>query len=125
MVGRYEDDKLKTQERKKLEVLFAALDVLIDNTNESMPLRQALSLLSVAIREQQEGSADLRDVGHDTGANSAVASRDLLGLGKRGRTGKPGLGLIAAEEDYTDLRRKPYKLTPHGHTVMRKLLETL
>ncbi len=120
-----EDDKMKTQERRKLQILFNVMDVLIDNTSESMPLRQALSLLSVAIRESQEGSADLRDVGRDTGANSAVVSRDLLGLGKRSRTGKPGLGLISAEEDYTDLRRKPYKLTPHGKTVMRKLLEVL
>ncbi len=116
---------MNTHERRKLEKLFTAIDTLIDGTAEGMPLRQSLALLSVAIRETQEGSADMRDVGKDTGANSAVVSRDLLGLGKRQRSGKPGLGLIAAEEDYTDLRRKPYKLTKKGHAVVHKLLEAL
>lgn len=111
---------------KQLKTMFNALDVLISNTNESMPLRQALALLSVAIHEGQGGElADLRDVGKDTGAASAVVSRDLLGLGKRGRTGKPGLGLIAVTEDYTDLRRRPYGLTAKGRKVIDRLKEAL
>ena len=110
---------------KSLTTIFKALDALIDQTNESMPLRQALALLSVAIHEEQGELADLREVGKDTGAASAVVSRDLLGLGKRGRTGKPGLGLIAVQEDYTDLRRRPYGLTPKGRKAIAKVKEAL
>lgn len=116
---------MKATERKKLETLFGALDVLIDETSESMPLRQAQAFLSVAIREAKEGAADMRDVGADTGAPSAVASRDLLGLGKRQRSGKSGLGLVVVKEDYTDLRRRPYVLTPKGNKAINALLGAL
>lgn len=111
---------MNASQTRKLRALKEALDLLCE-INESMPVRQAAALLSVALREAQHGEADLRDVGHDINAPQAVVSRDLLGLGKLTRSRKPGLGLIQSFEDYTDLRRKPYKLTKKGTEVIQEL----
>jgi DNA-binding MarR family transcriptional regulator len=90
-----------------------------------MPVRQALAFVAVALRASADGTADLRDVANDIKANSAVASRDLLVLGKRGRGDRPGLDLITVQEDYSDLRRRPYVLTKKGQAVVDKLLEAV
>lgn len=115
---------MNTTQKRKLRALKDALDQLCE-INESMPLRQAMAFLSVAILEAEGKEADMRDVGKDINAPSAVVSRDLLGLGKRKRGGKPGFDLIESFEDYTDLRRKPYKLTKGGHKLVDNLTEVL
>jgi len=50
-----------------------------------------------------------------------VASRVLLEIGQKTRTGQPGLGLVAAEYDLHDLRLKRYYLTPKGHALIMRL----
>lgn len=107
-----------------MRALMKALDLLADQ-NDGMPVRQAMALLSVALHEADHGEAELKDVGRDTQSPSQVVSRDLLGLGKRTRTGKPGLDLVEAFEDYQDLRRKPYRLTKAGHRLIKQLTEAL
>jgi len=115
---------MNATQTRKLRALKDALNLLCD-INESMPVRQAMALLSVALFEGAGGEADMRDVGKDICAPQAVVSRDLLGLGKRMRGGKPGLDLIESFEDYTDLRRKPYRLTKSGQKALKKLTEAL
>lgn len=115
---------MNTAEKRKLRALKAALNSLCD-INESMPVRQAMALLSVALFEADGGEADMRDVGKDIRSPQAVVSRDLLGLGKRTRGGKPGLDLIESFEDYQDLRRKPYRLTKGGRVALKKLISAL
>lgn len=115
---------MNASQKKKLRALKDALDELCV-INESMPVRQAMALLSVALHEADGGEADMRDVGKDIQAPSAVVSRDLLGLGKRTRTGKPGFDLIESFEDYTDLRRKPYRLTAAGKKLIKQITEVL
>lgn len=116
---------MKTSDRRKLETLYNALVGVANGMGDTMPIRQAIALLSVAIREQQEGAADLRDVMADTGASSPVASRDLLILSKKGRSKKGGLDLIKTREDYTDLRLRKYVLTPKGNALIDSILEGL
>ena len=112
-------------ERRVAQNAALTLAVLCNELDASMPLRQALAFLSVALRETPDadgrGTVEMIDVQRDTNAKSAVTSRDLLGLGKRKRSGKGGLGLIKATECDEDLRRKFYKLTPAGHRVIRRL----
>lgn len=116
---------MNASQKRKLKSLFYAMDQLTDHLGETMPLRQALAFVAVAVREADEGFAEVRDVANDVGAPSGVASRDLLGLGKRGRTGKPGLDLIVVREDYSDLRRRPYVLTRGGKAAIEAALEAL
>lgn len=115
---------MNTKERRQIQSLSSALDVLCE-ARESMPLRQAMAFLSVAMHESTDKYATLEEVGRDTGAPAAVVSRDLLGLGPRTRLKKPGLGLIESFSDYQDLRRKPYRLTADGKKLLKKLLEEL
>lgn len=113
---------MSTQTRK-LQAAFELLTVLCDDVDDAMPVRQALALVSVAIRTLVDGEADLRDVAKDTKSVSAVASRDLLGLGMRLRNGEAGHDLIAVKQDFKDLRRRPYVLTKKGHALVAKLVE--
>lgn len=115
---------MATQTRK-LQAAFDLLSILCDDVSDTMPIRQARAFVAVAMRATVDGEADLRDIAKDIKANSAVASRDLLVLGKRGRVGRPGFDLIAVREDYTDLRRRPYRLTGKGQSVVNKLLEAV
>ena len=115
---------MNAKEKRQVRGLMAALDKFCD-LNDGMPIRQAMALLSVALQEAEHGEAELREVGKDTQSPSQVVSRDLLGLGKRTRTGKAGLDLVRSFEDYNDLRRKPYKLTPAGKRFMKTILEAL
>lgn len=115
---------MNAKQKRQMKALFKALDIIADEY-EGMPLRQAMAFLSVAINEADYGAAELKDVGRDTRAPAQVVSRDLLGLGKRARSGAPGLGLIETYEDFQDLRRKPYRLTKAGHTLIKQLSEAL
>lgn len=119
---------MNAEQKRKLWNLKAALDVLCE-VNESMPVRQAAALISVAIRQAEDKYATLDEVGADTDSPSAVVSRDLLGLGEAARTldksgrRKPGLGLVESFTDYLDRRRKPYRMTRKGHALIKKLTE--
>ena len=115
---------MRANEKKKLNSLIEAFGALCE-VNESMPARQALTLLVTAKMEADGLEVDMQAVGKATRAPSAVVSRDLLGLGKRTRMGKPGLDLVESYEDYNDLRRKPYRMTKKGHTVIQKMLAKL
>lgn len=108
---------------RKLQAAFDLLEILCDDVSDTMPIRQALAFVAVALRATVDGEADLRDIAKDIKKESAVASRDLIVLGRRDRQMRPGHGLIAVHEDYKDLRRKPYRLTPKGQAIVNRLLE--
>lgn len=106
---------------KALRSLQDQLQALSECGLEKLPLRQVRVLLLVAELEWQHGEADMRAIERQLGLPSAVVSRDLLGLGKRGRTGKGGLALIESREDRADLRRRPYRLTDKGRALISAL----
>jgi DNA-binding MarR family transcriptional regulator len=114
-------------QKRKLKAAFELLTVVCDDVSDTMPVRQVLSFLAVAIlsAEGKDGTADLRDVAKEINSPGAVASRDLLVLGKRSRQGTAGHDLVEVKEDYTDLRRRPYRLTAKGSAVVNKLTEAL
>lgn len=115
----------KDAQTRKLTAAYGLLKVLCEEVSDTMPVRQALAFVSVALRSRNGGVADVADVAKDTKSGSAIASRDLLVLGKRGRNGAAGHGLIVVKEDYSDLRRRPYVLSSKGEELVTKLLQVV
>jgi len=112
--------------RYKLNSLFYGLTALQRSYEpltkmQAMPVRQALTFIVVA----QHPGITPTEMMRFTRSNSAVTSRDLLGLGKRARSGKPGLGLIRAVEDMEDLRIKKYYLTAEGLAAINRITAEL
>ena len=111
--------------RRKLNGLFHGLTAL-QRSHEprskmrSMPVRQALTFIVVA----QHPGITPAEMQRFTNASSAVTSRDLLGLGKRARSGKPGLGLIRTV-GAQDLRLKHYYLTLDGLAAINRVTAEL
>lgn len=126
---------MSATQTRKLQAAYELLNTICNDVSDTMPVRQALAFVAVAIRATRDGYADLREIAEDTGANSAVASRDLLVLGEHGRgAGKPGYDLVAvdmgairatAPGGRPDLRRRPYVLTKKGKAVVAKLVESV
>lgn len=120
---------------RKLQAAFDLLSVICNEVADEMPIRQALALVSVALRSSRDGYAEVKDVAEDTRSNGAVASRDLLVLSAQGRgTGKPGYDLIAVDMGAigptapgrrADLRRRPYVLNKRGKEVADKIAAAL
>ena len=112
--------------RRKLNSLFYGLTALQrahvprSKKMQSMPVRQALTFIVVA----QHPGITPAEMQRFTNASSAVTSRDLLGLGKRARSGKPGLGLIRTV-DARDLRLKQYYLTSDGLAAINRAMAEL
>ena len=52
-------------------------------------------------------------------------SRILLEIGKRGRSGQEGLGLVAGVSDNADLRIVHYYLTTTGDNLLSRILKTM
>ena len=55
------------------------------------------------------------------GVGQTVMTRHLLDLGLQTRRRDPGLGLVEAYIDPLDLRKHPYRLTPKGEALMRRV----
>lgn len=52
----------------------------------------------------------------------STVSRHLLDLGQKRRNSAPGLGLVEACSDSSDLRVRRYHLTPQGMDVLRTMI---
>jgi DNA-binding MarR family transcriptional regulator len=88
---------------------------------QQAPLSYQLAFLLVAM-----------EPGHGTvhyakklGMHQPVISRILLEIGQKSRAGGPGLGLVAAEIDPTDLRARRYFLTPSGRALLDQITGAL
>ncbi|EWG97932.1 MarR family winged helix-turn-helix transcriptional regulator [Halomonas sp. BC04] len=58
-----------------------------------------------------------------TGLSQASCSRNVTLLSDQDRHGKPGLGLVEAEEDPAERRRKIVRLTPKGKELIALLAD--
>jgi DNA-binding MarR family transcriptional regulator len=81
-----------------------------------MPMQQAASFLTVALRE----GMTITEIAQLTGQTSASATRNIQTLGKTLR-GKPGLELVVVRPDPTDGRRKSVHLTRTGEALIVRL----
>ncbi|CAB4139643.1 MarR Transcriptional regulators [uncultured Caudovirales phage] len=105
---------------KALPTLIAALEEL-RALDEVMPIQQAHALLVIAKRP----GLTMQELSDETGLAQSSCSRNVAALSEWHRYGKPGLDLVASEDDPRERRRKVMWLTPKGRTVVGKLMAHL
>lgn len=109
--------ELPDDECIKVERLLRAIDVFRE-FDTAFPASYMAAFLLVALHPGK-GSTDYA---RKLGSAQAVASRLMLEIGPKRRTGEPGLGLIGSEPDTKDLRIRRAFLTPKGKALLRKLM---
>jgi DNA-binding MarR family transcriptional regulator len=89
---------------------FRALD-------PDMPIQYALSLLTIARHE----GLSMRELSERLGIAQSSASRNVAALSEWRSFRQPGHGLVRAEEDPRERRRKIVTLTPDGRALIAEL----
>ena len=85
-----------------------------DNLRGWIPVRYVTTFLMVALDEGKWPSAYARAAGMDR----ISMSRCLRDIGERSRTGGPGLGLVKAVRDPSNLHRRRVLLTEKGRALL-------
>lgn len=101
---------------KKFERLTRAIEVFRE-FDAGFPTSYAVAFLYVAM-EQGKG---VSEYARDMGVVQPVASRVLLEIGAKSRSGGEGLGLIEQDFAPNSLRSKQLFLTAKGRQLARKL----
>ena len=107
---------MNLQERKGLRNTALILEELRKLAPE-MQMQTALVLLYAALNPEQT----MRELGERIGISQAAMSRNVALLGKGLKPGVEGFGLLTAEEDPYERRRKIIKVTTKGERVCRSL----
>ena len=79
---------------------------------------QAVAIFLMAVMNE---GCTMKQLSEWTGTSQASVSRNVAMLGKWHRLHKPGLGLMTAEEDPYERRRKVVTLTHKGRQVAQTL----
>lgn len=91
------------------------------SANPIMTIQAAHTLLLVATNP----GSSVSELSNISGYKLTTISRNLLDLGARNRKKEPGLGLVFAEVDPNELRKKLVSLTPKGKALMGTLLNIM
>ena len=86
----------------------------------TMPVSEVQMFLMVALNE----GASLTELCELLDMKKSTASRYLLNLSDKTRTGDSGYGLISRESDPNELRRNMYGLTAKGRRMVQRLVDT-
>ena len=108
------------RERRTIEKLLWALKPF-DNLRGWIPVRYVTTFLMVALDEGKSPSAYARGAGMDL----VSMSRCLRDIGERSRTGGPGLGLVKAVRDPSNLHRRKVLLTEEGRALLLLITRSL
>ena len=111
---------LSPAERRRLEQLMAALGEF-RKLDPDMQMPMATTLLLVALNDGIGRS----DVVKTLNVAGSTASRNLTGLMRQGRLGRPGHGLIVQRVHPDERRRRMHSLTPEGWRVVRRLIDEM
>jgi DNA-binding MarR family transcriptional regulator len=109
---------LGDSELAKAQRLGAILN-LLTSIDPPITLHYARALMEVAASPGLGTTEYARRLKLEQG----VASRILLEIGLKLRSGEPGRGLMEAEGDAVDLRQKHYYLTKSGQEIVHRILE--
>lgn len=107
-------------DHRRLSRLIAIIQVLRE-VSPTLPLSYAQAFLYVAMNPGHGPVTYAQALG----VVQPVASRTLLEIGKKTRTGGPGLGLVDSQPDDTDLRLSRYFLTTRGYKLMAKVMQII
>jgi len=83
----------------------------------TLPVGAVYMFLQVALNE----GASLSELTERSGIKKATASRYLLDLSDKVRSGDSGYGLVLRSADPQELRRNQYSLSPLGRTIIKQL----
>lgn len=100
----------------EIAVLIRALETL-RRLDPDMPIQYAVSFLTVV---QNEGLS-VGELSERLGIAQSSASRNVAALSRWRSFGKPGHGLVQAEEDPRERRRKLVTLTETGRALADEL----
>lgn len=101
--------------RSALKILHTFRDLSL-----TMPVGEVLMFLTVALNE----GASLTELAALADVRKSTASRYLLDLSDKTRSGSKGHGLVNREQDPAELRRNMYSLTAKGRKVIAQLSAT-
>lgn len=105
-------------DNKPMGLLVNAFSSLRD-LDPDMTIPQALSLLLIAKHE----GLSLKELAQHTGVGMASASRYVAAFGRPRKTGAKGFGLVNAEEDPDERRKKVITLTPKGRSFVNRITQ--
>lgn len=108
------------EDRKSLEMVYAALEALID-ISPAMPLQQAATIILVALNE----GTSLKELVQKTGVKQSTMSRHLIDLGKRNRRMEQGYQIVDCRQDDFDMRKNQYVLSIKGRAVIDKVVKAV
>jgi DNA-binding MarR family transcriptional regulator len=110
-----------------LELAREAIRILVTELDATMPLRVVLVFLTIAELTAKSGQPpDMREVGDRLGLSSAAMSRDVGILSTFSRANEGGgLGVVEAQMDLTDRRRRQLVLTPRGKELVARINKRL
>jgi len=106
-----------------MEKLRAALEVIeaFRAVDTAMPSGYMAAFLQVAINPGQSVSTYAPELGMVT----PVASRVLLEIGKKTRTGGVGMELVDSQQSAQDLRFVQYFVTTKGRALVAKIIRAI
>ena len=108
--------ELSQDDARRISRVFAILEAFRE-VAPTLPASYAQAFLAVAMKPGQPSGAYAKAIG----MIQPVASRILLEIGKKTRTGGPGLELVESVEDLQDLRIKRYYLTAKGRKLIKDI----
>ncbi|SMF41940.1 DNA-binding transcriptional regulator, MarR family [Tistlia consotensis] len=94
---------------------------ILRTIDSDMTVQAVAIFLAICRRE----GITMKELGIGLGIAQSSVSRNVAALSDKARRDRPALGLVAAEEDPDDWRRKIVRLTPRGRQVRAQLAEPL
>jgi DNA-binding MarR family transcriptional regulator len=112
------DERPKRVHNKPLLRAFCAAIGAFRELSPTMPVGEVQMFLLVALNE----GASLTELAEEGDMKKSTASRYLLDLSDKTRSGDAGYGLITREPDPEELRRNMYALTDKGRQIVANLV---
>lgn len=112
-----EDDTSLTTDSKALRSLYDAITKM-RQLSPTMPVAQLQMFLLVALNE----GASLTELSEKADMRKSTASRYLLDLSDKTRTGGEGYDLVTREADPEELRKNMYALTAKGLRLLKAMV---